>query len=283
MDLGLTLSWFRTRRPVVFLLFMIFATIAGLFLIEGYLSNPYLPKPYESTFVPKWKVGKEEFELPNFIHAGPPNTVTVWCNLTSVDFVVGNPSAIVVQVTIETTLYEIILVHVEPRNTIRYLLPVPPWDYPNVPPETSFGFSTEMSLRMVENSTFYQTWTDGEWVEFQAVGPLELTITITLLPRDIFYIDTDTWNAFNSQFPDSRFTKNVVLEPILIQSGETVQQRISENLNLSLSYFVLFFASANIAVAIYDHSGDSDRLSDYEKKKAEKKSRKNTEPIEYVI
>lgn len=261
---------------------MIFVTSAIVFLIGGYLSNPYLPKPYKSTLVPKWKAGKEEFELPNFIHAGPPNRVTVWCNVTSVDFVAGNPSAIVVQVTIETTLYEIILVEVEPRNTVLVLYPVPPWDYPNVPPETSFGFSTEMNLRMVENSTFYQTWTGGEWVEFQAIGPLELTITITLLPRDIFNIDTDTWNAFSSQFPDSRFTKNVVLEPILIQSGETVQQQIYENLNLSLSYFVLFFASTNIAVAIYSHSRDSG-MSDYEKKKVEKESKKNAEPIKYVI
>lgn len=61
------------------------------------------------------------------------------------------------------------------------------------------------------------------------------------------------------------------------------QQEVSNDMNLGLTFFVLFFASIDIVVVIFDHSEDENRKAQYEKSKTEENDRDDTEPISYVV
>ena len=102
-------------------------------------------------------------------------------------------------------------------------------------------------------------------------------VTIDLIPTFDLLRAPDSWSEFSAMFPDNEYVLNVLFEPIQIASGEVAVQQESNNLNLSLTYFVLFFASVEIAVAFYDHSEARDKMKEYELERFRKKGFEKTE------
>ncbi len=263
------MHWLRTRRLSIFsgfLFIVIFA--APTCLILAYVTNPYFPKLSTQETV-NWEsqIGTREFFLPNYLHAGPDNVVEVWCNVSSPNLVVGNYAAIVVQVTVESSIYEILFIDVTPLNALK-CLPIAYDDFPLVDPPLSSTISMAFPK---EETSFYQTYADGDWVRFQAAGSVSLDITIELLPKDrgIYSIDT-LYQSYEEYFPDNRYKTNLVMAPV-IKSEQTIQEQLNENLSQSLSYFVLFLALVEIAVALYDHTEDKEKKKEYDRIKAFKK------------
>jgi hypothetical protein len=117
----------------------------------------------------------------------------------------------------------------------------------------------------------------------QAAGPVELTVTIELLPTWEFSRDYVLWQNFTSMFPDNQYTLAISLPSIMIESGGTIQQQENYNLNLSLTYFVLFFAATDIAVALYDHSEDKNKKDTYDEEKAKKNFLKEAKTYQDVV
>lgn len=284
MGLVLTMHWIETRKYHVFAFFLVFSGAAALCFGEGYLTNPYLPKlpPNKPTSF-QWGLGEKEFTLPNFIHAGIPNSVSVWCNVSGYNLVVGSPLYVAVAVEISTTIYQIIGVTVIPSNALK-CEPIAFENFPLIEPLTPSRFYL---IPKGNGTTFFpfesKVYSGDDWVEFQAAGSVELTVTIELLPTWDFMSEYALWQNFTSMFPDNQYTLVVPLPSIIIESGSIVQQQVSYSLNLSLTYFVLFFASVDIAVALYDHSEDKDKKAEYDKEKASKKLLKNAEINQDIV
>ena len=270
------MHWLQTRKFPIFVLFIISTIAASYFLSAGYLTNPYLPKlsSKKSTSL-QWKIGTQEYTLPNFIHAGTPNTLTIWCNVSSPSLSVGNPTSIVFVAETTSPIYNIINIEVSAKNALR-CEPIAFENFPLMEPPTQSHFSL-MQRGTTNNITLSQMWSGGDWVQFQAVGPVELTVTIDLIPTFDLLRAPDSWSEFSAMFPDNDYVLNVLFEPIQIASGEVAVQQESNNLNLSLTYFVLFFASVEIAVAFYDHSEARDKMKEYELERFRKKGFEKTE------
>jgi hypothetical protein len=80
------------------------------------------------------------------------------------------------------------------------------------------------------------------------------------------------WKVFYSKY--SPFSATVDIPRVNIESNQAVQQQqmqtqqqIDQSRNFSLTLFVLFFASMDIAVTLYDH-GDDDKDRTYRKNKS---------------
>lgn len=278
------MHWIKTRKYHVFAFFLVFSGIAALCFGEGYLTNPYLPKlPSRNPVAFQWEIGEKEFTLPNFIHAGIPNTVSVWCNVSGYNLVVGNPLSLVVAVEISTTIYTILDITVIPSNALK-CEPIAFENFPLVEPLTP----SRLYLQLKGNGTTFfpfesKVYSGGDWLEFQAAGAIELALEISLIPSWNFFGDAEAWTNFHSMFPDNEYDINLPMTSAFIESGQSIQEQIRNGLDLSLTYFVLFFASANIAVALYDHSENKDKKSEYDEKKAEKKHLKLSEQNQYVV
>jgi len=277
--------WVYTRKFHVFALFIAFILAAGFCFVQGYITNPYLPKlpaPKPTSF--QWEIGEKEFILPNVLHAGITNRLAVWCNVSSYNLAVGSPTSVVVVDEVLTYVYEVLSIEVTVRDALR-VSPIPFENYPLMEPLTPSRFS--LYSKGSSRSTFFpfesQIYSGDDLVEFQAAGSIELTITITLLPPSEVYSVQTLYEEFQSMFPDNRYTIEIPMTSIIIESGTTAQQQASNNLNLSLTYFVLFFASTDIAVALHDHSENKDKKTEYDEEKAEKKRLKLSEQNQDVI
>jgi len=60
----------------------------------------------------------------------------------------------------------------------------------------------------------------------------------------------------------AEYITNVTFPNIRMGTGQEAQQQANADLNLSLTFFVLFFAAFNIALVLYDHSEDKSKTSD---------------------
>lgn len=237
----------------------------------GYMSNPMLPKPFRQPTVENTVSAQTEFDLPNFLDAQSTNIVYVFCNVTSTDLVIGNPSYLTVVLSLRSVLYRISGVQVIPHDTIEYksyFEDTPSWGIPTV---------RRLDLVRISSDSLYTNYMGSDLVQFQAIGPLGMTIEFYMSPIESLW-EMSNWTDFEHEF-----SKEVVFESIFIEPEKTIQQEINENLNLSLVYIVLFFASVEIAIAFYDHSEDKDKKAEYEKKKAEKKQYDNANPNQDII
>jgi hypothetical protein len=248
---------------------MIFASLAAGFFVAEYFTNPDLPNPLRKIPTLKWQSGEERFKLPKVVSTSTENTVRVLCNLSSYDFVVGNPSLISIEVGIPKD-YDYIILGVDalPFDATEY---VPSWM--NMTAE----MLSEISLMMVYNGTWSETYACKTSIVFQSSGSLRLGIVVHMCPSKFTWWSVN-WSTFNSA-P----TETLQFQSIIIESGQTIQQQASENRNLSLAYFVLFFASTDIAIALYDHSEDKDKAFRYQEEKERKKHDDITKYGKYAV
>jgi hypothetical protein len=189
--------------------------------------------------------------------------------VSSYDFAVGSPSAIYVEAIVPTDwTYEISYVEVIPYATRAYF--PPSWNISN-------AHSGNIHLYMTSNETFSQTWKGSTTAIFQAVGPISLGVRILIFPTTKLWEQVN-WSTFNPEF-----VTTLEFQSITISSEQTTQQQTTENLNLSLAYFVLFFASTDIAVTLYDHSEDKDKNAQYSEEKQKEKHYDITKYGEYVV
>lgn len=252
----------------MFIVFIIFTVFAGILFAEGYLTNPYLPNPFRRIPPLRAEYGEGRFDLPKVIPTSLTNTVFLSCNVSSYDFAVGSPAAIYVEAIIPTDWsYEIAFVEAMPYATREYF--PPSWNISN-------AHSSNIHLTMTSNETFTQTWKGSTTAVFQAIGPISLGVRILIFP------DTNLWEQVNWSTFNPEFVTTLEFQSITINSEQTTQQQTIENLNLSLAYFVLFFASSNIAVALYDHSEDKDKNAQYSEEKAKKKHGDITKYGKYI-
>ncbi|HUW49290.1 MAG TPA: hypothetical protein VMW36_11155, partial [Patescibacteria group bacterium] len=179
------------------------------------------------------------------------SSVTVYYNLTSTNFVENNPVEIALQVVIPNDSwlsYDITFVGVAvlPKNAIDYY----PANAPNLYPLPS-----RFVLTLTSNDSIKQVWTGFQWVEFQSLGAITMKIELYLRPTLEAWNMID-WLRYTTKY--GPFTSDLSLPSPYIESGRTAeqqtQQQIYENYNLSLTFFVLFFASIDIAIVFYDHS-----------------------------
>lgn len=266
----LSLNWLSTRRPVVFTLFLVCVLVATIFLLLGYWTNPYLPKPFREQPSATTISGQEEFELPNVLtDTVSSNVIHVLCNVTSNNFVIDEPAYLYVEVSVGSAIYNIVDVQVTPKNAIEYA------PFENT---SSNGMPVVTHLYLCEHSgdRNYDRWTGYDYIQFQASGALEITLS--------FYMSLKQGldDPINPIEYEREFSKDITFESIVIKSNESTQQKITENMNLSLTYIVLFFATLEIAITLYDHSEDKDKKNYYEKKKAKQKQYDNADPSQDV-
>jgi hypothetical protein len=126
---------------------------------------------------------------------------------------------------------------------------------------------------------FNQYWRGASTAKFLAPGPLLINFTFAFYPRNFTLYERHFQEWKGSQLVSLQFRE------IDISSGQIIQQEQTNDVTLSLTYVVLFFASLDIGVVFYDHSedDDEDKQTDYHKRKEEKKRCYRNEERLYVI
>lgn len=182
----------------------------------------------------------QTFDLPPEISFSEPATKyfgEALCNLTTNAFVVGSQVLVTVNVRLPTAMEnKLYFVEVNIDNAIMYQ-----------------PFSGQNDIPYPCHIFMFPTNTEGVGAQtaiFVTPGILSMTIEI------------------NFEYPIgslatlARYTTDVTFPNLQIGTGQEAQQQVTENLNLSLTCFVLFFACVNIAVVFYDHSENKDKKSD---------------------
>lgn len=262
-------QWRQTRRTYVTAFFFLFVGLAFICLFLAYLTNPFLPHPFRQNEPLKSLSGETTFDLPNFLGTTKENPVIVFCNITSTNFVVYNPSDIYVEVRVRTSIYQITSIYAKPHNAIDYPQII---DFSKSAPRQSY-----IQLENKMNKSLDQIWEGSGVAQFKAVGNVAMDVVFIMYPINDL-INEVNWTTYDTVHPFE-----VEFEPIWIDSGQIIQQTISENLNLSLTYVVLFFAATEVAIAFYDHSEDNEKKAEQEKKNAEKQQYDNANPNTDII
>lgn len=203
--------------------------------------------------------GQASFNFPDIL-TGFNETITILYNVTTTAFVENNPILVSLEVIIpnpQFTLHvDLISIDVCPDNAVNYV---------SVYFSNPFPSPSEINLGMMYTDVFEQRWAGGQWVQFQAAGLLTLNIKINVNPTEEIW-NRVNWDHFFSKY--SPFTASVAIPSVSITSGEVFQQQTQqqnyENQNTSLTFFVLFFASVDIAVVLYDHSKRKDDQPNHE-------------------
>ncbi len=142
------------------------------------------------------------------------------------DLSVGQPISVNVNVTTQATNWSncpyIVSMSVEPQNTIKS------------------PFIGDIGLSPRNNSIGQRFWSGTGLFEFNAAGPLIVSLYITALN--------------NTGKFTTAILSNIIVPAIIIGPTGSAQIAFYANQNLSLTWFILFFASIDIALTLYDHS-----------------------------
>jgi len=259
-------EWKNTRRKWVTILFVVFVISAAICLLCAYITNPFVPHPLKLKEPLKWKSAQTAFTLPKLLDEKQENTVSVFCNITGTDLVVGNPLDVNIELKIRTTSYLINSIYAKPHNAIE--TPTIITDYHTGAPKQSY---IQMQYEPIYTG-IYELWNGSSFAQFEATGTVKMDIVFQVFPTD------ELINDINFTEFETTHLEEIEFEPIVIDSGQVIQQRTSENLSLSLTCFVLFFASLEIALTFYDHSEDKEKKAEQEKKQYD-----NANPTAYFI
>lgn len=96
------------------------------------------------------------------------------------------------------------------------------------------------------DSAGYEKWVGNSLVEFAAPSVFGATVDITTFPTPEY------WNVTRPNFETTMHFHDQI-ETITIAAHGNAGQQWYEDQNLSLTLFILFFASVDIAVTLYDH------------------------------
>ena len=231
------------RKPVAFVLAIVFAIVSCGFLVVGIWYNPSFQDLFSQKSPAKSVIGMmQTFDLPpqiSFSESATKYFGEVLCNLTSDAFVVGSQVLITVNVRLPTAMKnKLYFLEAKIDNAIMYQPFSGPNDIPYPCDIFMFPSNTE--------------GTGAQTVIFETSSILSMTIKI------------DYEYPIGSATTMAEYTINASFPNIQIGTGQEAQQQVNANLNLSLTCFVLFFASVDIAVALYDHSERKNKEPDYE-------------------
>jgi hypothetical protein len=188
--------------------------------------------------------GFTQFEMPQIVNTGEPNTVFVSFEVTGADLSEGSVVAVFVEVDFPSNVqYKILDVRVRPDNAFMVIY------YPSSTPQPSQPVPSIIFVLPHNDSEGHQVWWGVTLVELGAAGPSGATVDITAIPTPEY------WNATKPDFQTTMQFHDQI-ETITIGPRGIAQQQLYEDQNLSLTLFILFFASVDIAVTLYDHCYD---------------------------
>jgi len=146
-----------------------------------------------------------------------------------------------------TNQYQILQVFLSPDNA---------FEVPSVHTTSSTPIASTIVTSPSNISTNFEgvprvvghNWVGKSFVEFATSGIFGATLDIYMLPSLEFRNQASqaafqTWQYFHND-----------IVTIQIASSEVAQTQVLENENLSLTFFILFFASFDVAMTLYDHS-----------------------------
>lgn len=234
------MKWLTRQR--IMQSYKIFALVSAIFLGAGVWYNPGFQEVFSRKPQAKTVIGMiQTFDLPSQLSYSEPATFyfgSASCNITSTAFDVGSQVLVSVSVDLPTSMEnKLSFVEVTVDNAIAYY----PFSEPNGIP-----YPCAIHLSTISNSR----GTGSQVAIFENSGTVSMTIEI--------YYEYPLGSFESSQPTITDYTVNVVFLNLRIGTGQEVQQQRTENLNLSLMFFVLFFASLNITVVLYDHIEDKD-------------------------
>jgi hypothetical protein len=210
-----------------------------VFLVAGVYINPTVVSWFSSPSKSTTEYGFTQFDIPNIVDTGQPNTALVSYSVSGNEPISeGNPTLLLAQVWFPfNTQYQILAVYVRPDNAFIY--------YPSTSqlsqPSPSFIVTS-----LTNDSLGRKVWVGAGSVEFAAAGVFGATVDIIAIPTPKY------WNATHLNYPATMQFHDQI-ETITIAPSGTARQQVYENQNLSLTLFILFFASVDIAVTLYDH------------------------------
>jgi hypothetical protein len=270
------LQWnWGPHKPALLTASIIFFSISILFLFLGAINNPSLQNAFQPQ--PTYKLITslpQSFDIPDWVYPDENHTFVVKIEARGTNFAVGAPIELLVSIHTDIWMknhYDISLIEVAPLSGMNYRYSISTPESHTYQSYIRLSNSTEMEI--------FQYWTGSDMVVFRAGGPLAIKINLYLYPplQVIGNFDHSNWTSYytaTARFPD-----------IEIASEQIISQQRSNDITLSLTYIVLFFACLDIGVVFYDHSEDKDEDKQYEyrQKRAEKKRRYRSEEKMQII
>lgn len=228
----------ENRNIFASILAIAFAVVAGVFLVAGIIVNPSVQNFFTPQPIVTRRVGAmQTFDLPSQFSYSEPATYyfgVALCNISSRDFNVGSQVGISVEVALPTSLenkISHILVTVD--DAIEYSPFSEPDDIPY--PCRIYMFPIE-----------------GRSGTGSQVGIFENSGTVSMDIKIAYEYPLGSFETSQPTIDD--FTVHVSFTNLRIGTGQESQQKIYADLNLSLTFIVMFFACVDIAVVFYDHS-----------------------------
>lgn len=226
------MNW-GNRKPIISILAIAFGITSIVFLLAAAWYNPSIQGLFVQKPIVRSIVGMaRQFNLPPQISFSEPATAyfgSVFCNVTSDAFDVGNPILVSVEVNLPTAMEnKLYFIEVKVTNAIMYI-----------------PFSGQNDVPYPSDIVIFPTNNSGvgsQIIVVETSGMLGLTATI--------YFEY----PLGSPNLEVHYDIDLTFPNIQIGTGEEARQQITENMNLSLTFFVLFFACVDIAVVFYDHS-----------------------------
>jgi hypothetical protein len=164
---------------------------------------------------------------------------------TGNDFSVGKPILLCANITIQVSnppqLF-FLSVYVKPDNAF---VQVDQTTGPRPTPSVIYLFGpTNFTIGTIVEA---KNWIGCSVTEIDNAGPFGATVYITAIPTPSF------WNQASPSFQAEKPFHTEIATIVISPSG-AMQQQFYENENVSLTIFILFFASVDIAVALHDQA-----------------------------
>lgn len=248
-------------------LFWVFTVFSFAFLILGASVNPTLRSLITRPPTLTTEYGFTQFEMPQIVNSEEPKTVFVSYNVTGYEPISeGDTVQVVVTVDFPLNLqYTALHVDVRPDNAFMVIF------YPASSPEPSRPTpSIIWTTPIVSSNSQGQMWYGNVLVELAAAGVFGATVDVTVIP-----VPWDR-NATSGPILQTTMPFHDQIETITIAPRGSAQQQLYENQDLSLTLFILFFASVDIAVAFYDHSYEIVATNNNGASQKKPKNRKDT-------
>jgi hypothetical protein len=276
------LSYRPIRKTAYF-----FAVISLVCLLYGIVINPAINNPNQGNSLTKdFKqfTGLKELNCPNPLW-NSTLPLTLYYNMTSENFTQNQPVEINLFLRYdfdsrsEMSNLDFNMVRVNVLNAIN-----------NDSNVYAYGIPATFLLQNTYNETYsgvtlIRFWVGNQTVRFQATGTPQLEIQLSVVfAQDARRMVDQMFTEQGSNVTNGKeyaymqqwqpFKETITIPPINIESSKVAEleneqqeqarnQKTSEKTSESLTYVVLFFASLDIAVVLYDHSDEKENKPTY--------------------
>jgi hypothetical protein len=221
----------RQRKPSLYFGAICILLLAVAFGFLGVYTNPSIQqlvgKAMGTTPKSQTEYGMKQFQYP--INSTVTITVKIACEVLGNDLSVGKSVWLLSNVTVSGNPYFTVWdVYLQPANVV----------------ESPYG-ATIIGFNGPSVDSGEQTaWFGSGLVIFETAGPLVATVTLSLYPTS-----ATKWTSIDIPF----YTD---IPEISIAPSAT--DMFHQDQSLSLTFFVLFFVTLNVAVIVHDHSYGSE-------------------------